>query len=142
MRNCKFTKSYSNSIFRTDYQQIKQYIQNNYLLSNNLDYRIKFTDLLNLTIQEMHVEVNSHKFVKFVLSRILQELKLEKKDIVMVFIGMELNQMFNQKTVRMMKSSLKYQLFIMMMSFKNIKIYVNYILIIQIILKLRLNLKK
>jgi hypothetical protein len=59
--------------------ELKEYLVEHYQLSQNVDHRVKFTDLFNQLCEQMSIHQDHHKFVKTLLPPILKELKLEKK---------------------------------------------------------------
>ena len=71
-------KTTSNASY-PDSVEILSHIKNNYTFNNDIDHRIKFTELLNDIAYDMHVNESHIKFLKSILPQLLKELKLDKK---------------------------------------------------------------
>jgi len=64
---------------KVDSDEIKQFLQKNFKLSNDIKERIKFTDMLDAVMKGMNVEDNYRSTVKRRLPFIMKELGLQKK---------------------------------------------------------------
>lgn len=60
--------------------KVEEFIKSNFTLNNNIEYKIKFTDIYKQLIKLMNVDNNeSKKILKHILPKILKKLKLNKK---------------------------------------------------------------